>query len=40
MAESEQKLKSTLMKMKKESEKFGLKVNIQKTEIIASSLIT
>ena len=40
MAESEEELKSLLMKMKKEREKFGLKVNIQKTEIIASSLMT
>ena len=40
MAESEEELKSLLMKMKEESEKVGLKLNIQKTKIIASSLIT
>ena len=40
MAESEKELKSLLMKMKEESEKVGLKLNIQKTKIIASSLIT
>ena len=40
MTESEEELKSLLMKMKKEREKFGLNVNIQKTEIIASSLMT
>ena len=40
MAESEEKLKGLLMKMKEESEKFGLKLNIQKTKIIASSPIT
>ena len=40
MAESEEELKSLLMKMKEESEKSGLKVNIQKTKIIASSPIT
>ena len=40
MAESEEELKSFLMKMKEESEKFGLKLNIQKTEIMASSPIT
>ena len=39
MAESE-KLKSLLMKVKEESEKFGLNLNIQKTEITASSPIT
>ena len=39
MAESEKELKSLLMKMKEESENFGLKVNIQKTEIMASGLI-
>ena len=39
-AESEEKLKSLLMKMKEEGEKSGLKVNIQKTKIIASSPIT
>ena len=40
MAESEEKLKSLLMKVKEESEKVGLKLNIQKTKIIASGLIT
>ena len=40
MAESKEELKSLLMKVKKESEKFGLKLNIQKTKIMASSLIT
>ena len=40
MVESEEKLKSLLMKVKEESEKAGLKFNIQKTKIIASSLIT
>ena len=40
MAESEEELKSFLMKVKVESEKFGLKLNIQKTKIIASSPIT
>ena len=40
MAESEEELKSLLMKVKEESEKVGLKVNIQKTKIMASSLIT
>ena len=40
MAESEQKLKSLLMKVKKESEKTGLKLNIQNTKIRASSLIS
>ena len=40
MAESEEKLKSLLMKMKKESEKVGLKLNIQKTKIMASGSIT
>ena len=40
MAESEEKLKSFLMKVKEESEKAGLTPNIQKTEIIASSPIT
>ena len=39
-AESEEELKSLLMKVKEESEKVGLKFNIQKTEIMASSLIT
>ena len=40
MAESEEKLKSILMNMKEESEKAGLKLNIQKTKIIASGSIT
>ena len=40
MAESEQELKSLLMKVKEESEKVGLKLNIQKTKIVASSPIT
>ena len=40
MAESEEKLKSLLMKVKEESEKFGLKLNIQKTKIMASGPIT
>ena len=40
MAESEEELKSLLMKVKKESEKIGLKLNIQKTKIMASSPIT
>ena len=40
MAESEEKLKSLLMKVKEESEKVGLKLNIQKTEIMASGPIT
>ena len=40
MAESEEELKSILMKVKEESEKVGLKHNIQKTEIMASSPIT
>ena len=40
MAESEEKLKSLLMKVKEESEKAGLKYNIQKTKIIASGPIT
>ena len=39
MAESEEELKSLLMKVKKESEKFGLKLNIQKTKIMAYSPI-
>ena len=39
-AKSEEKLKSLLMKVKEESEKFGLKLNIQKTKIMASSPIT
>ena len=40
MAESEEELKSLLMKMKEESEKVGLKLNIQKSKIMASSAIT
>ena len=40
MAESEEELKRLLMKVKVESEKVGLKLNIQKTEIMASGLIT
>ena len=40
MAESEEELKSRLMKVKEESEKVGLKLNIQKTKIMASSPIT
>ena len=40
MAESEEELKSLLMKVKEESEKFGLKFNIQKTKIMASGPIT
>ena len=39
MAESEEELKSLLMKMKEESEKVGLKLNIQKTKIMASGPI-
>jgi len=39
-AESKEELKSLLMKMKEESEKAGLKLNIQKTKILASSPIT
>ena len=39
-AESEEELKSLLMKVKEESEKLGLKLNIQKTKIMASSPIT
>ena len=39
MAESEEELKSLLMKVKEESEKVGLKLNIQKTKIMASSSI-
>ena len=39
MAESEEKLKNLLMKLKEEHEKAGLKLNIQKTKIIASGLI-
>ena len=40
MSESEEELKSLLMKVKEESEKVGLKLNIQKTTIMASSPIT
>ena len=40
MAESEEELKNLLMKVKEESEKVGLKLNIQKTEIMASGPIT
>ena len=40
MTESEEELKSLLMKVKEESEKIGLKLNIQKTKIMASSPIT
>ena len=40
MAESEEELKSLLMKVKKESEKVGLKLNVQKTKIMASGPIT
>ena len=40
MAESEEELKSLLMKVKEESEKVGLKLNIHKTKIISSGLIT
>ena len=40
MAESEEELKSLLMKVKEESEKLGLTLNIQKTKIMASSSIT
>ena len=40
MAESEEELKSLLVKVKEESEKVGLKLNIQKTKIMASSPIT
>ena len=40
MAESEEELKSLLMKVKEESEKVGLKVNIQKTKIMVSGPIT
>ena len=39
MAESEEELKNLLMKVKEESEEVGLKLNIQKTEIMASGLI-
>ena len=40
MADSEEELKSLLMKVKEESEKVGLKLNIQKTKIMASGPIT
>ena len=40
MAESKEELKNLLMKVKEEREKAGLKLNIQKTELMASSLIT
>ena len=40
MAESEEELKSLLMKVKEESEKAGLKLNVQKTKIMASGPIT
>ena len=40
MAESEEELKSFLMKVKVESEKVGLKLNIQKTKIVASGSVT
>ena len=40
MAESEEELKNLLMRVKEESEKVGLKLNIQKTKIMASGLIT
>ena len=40
MAKSEEEIKSLLMKVKEESEKFGLKLNIQKTKIMASGPIT
>ena len=40
MAESEEELKSLLMRVKEESEKVGLKLNIQKTKIMASSPVT
>ena len=40
MAESEEELKSLLMKMKEESENVGLKLNIQKTKIMASGSVT
>ena len=40
MAESEEELKSLLMKVKEQSEKVGLKLNIQKTKIMASGVIT
>ena len=40
MAESEEELKSLLLKVKEETENIGLKLNIQKTKIMASGLIT
>ena len=40
MAESEEELKSLLMKVKEQSEKVGLKLNVQKTKIMASNAIT
>ena len=40
MAEREEELRSLLMKVKEESEKVGLKLNIQKTKIMASGLVT
>ena len=40
MADSEEELKSLLIKVKEESENFGLKINIQKTKIMASGAIT
>ena len=40
MAESEEELKSLMMKMKEESENVGLQLNIQKTKVVASSPIT
>ena len=40
MGENEEELKNLLMKLKEESEKFGLKLNIQKTKILASGTIT
>ena len=40
MAESEEELKSLLMRIKKENEKAGLKLNVQKTKIITSGTIT
>ena len=40
MAESQEELRSLLMKVKEESEKFGLKLNIQKTKLMASGPIT
>ena len=40
MAETEEKLKSLLMRVKEESEKVGFKLNVQKTKILASGFIT